>query len=134
VYDFMNITKALADENRVRILMALQPQELCVCQIIALLELAPSTVSKHMSILKYARLVESRKDSRWIYYRLPEPHGSTSAQALAWLQKSLKESPKIMADRQKLTEILRFDQEELCRCRDKNLNRRKRRELRGNSG
>ena len=52
--DFMAITKALADENRVRILLALRQGESCVCQIVELLGLATSTISKHMSILKQA--------------------------------------------------------------------------------
>ena len=68
--DFMAISKALADEQRVRVLLALQRGELCVCQVVELLGLATSTVSKHMSILKQARLVESRKEGRWMYYRL----------------------------------------------------------------
>ena len=54
------ITKALSDANRVRVLMGLTTGELCVCQIIELLSLAPSSVSKHMSVLRQARLVESR--------------------------------------------------------------------------
>ena len=69
--EFMNITKALADENRVRTLLALRKGELCVCQITELFGLAPSTVSKHLSILFQAGLVESRKEGRWIYYQLP---------------------------------------------------------------
>ncbi|TFG44900.1 MAG: ArsR family transcriptional regulator, partial [Candidatus Brocadiia bacterium] len=56
---FLSITKALADESRVRTLMALDGRELCVCQITELLGLAPSTVSKHMAILTQARLVEN---------------------------------------------------------------------------
>ena len=60
--EFMNITKALADENRVRMLMALRGGELCVCQITELFGLAPSTMSKHLSMLFQAGLVESRKD------------------------------------------------------------------------
>ena len=66
--DFMNITKALADETRVRILMALRDGELCVCQITELFGMAPSTISKHLSILFQAGLVESRKTERWVYY------------------------------------------------------------------
>ena len=69
MFSFMAITRALSDQNRVRTLMALRDLELCVCQIIELLELAPSTVSKHMSILANARLVEGRQDGRWRYYR-----------------------------------------------------------------
>ena len=70
--DFIAITKALSDSHRVRALFALRNGELCVCQIIELLGLAPSTISKHMSILKQAGLVENRKEERWMYYRLPK--------------------------------------------------------------
>jgi DNA-binding transcriptional ArsR family regulator len=49
--DFLNTARALGDETRVRILHALAGRELCVCQLVELLELAPSTVSKHMTIL-----------------------------------------------------------------------------------
>jgi DNA-binding transcriptional ArsR family regulator len=69
--------KALSDPNRVRALMALRKGELCVCQIIALLKLAPSTISKHMLILKQAGFVDSRKDSRWVYYRLADKSATT---------------------------------------------------------
>jgi ArsR family transcriptional regulator len=69
---FTAITFALSDSHRVRALMTLRNGELCVCQIIELFQLAPSTISKHMSILKLAGLVESRKEGRWVYYRLVE--------------------------------------------------------------
>src|SRR5690349_10767483 len=58
--EFMAITKALADENRVRVLLALQGGELCVCQITELFGLSASTISKHLSILYRAGLVDSR--------------------------------------------------------------------------
>jgi ArsR family transcriptional regulator len=69
--DVLNVAKALADANRLRALMALGAGELCVCQLIEMLGLAPSTVSKHLSILHQAGLVEVRKEGRWMYYRLP---------------------------------------------------------------
>jgi DNA-binding transcriptional ArsR family regulator len=74
---------ALSDPNRVRALMALRNGELCVCQLIELLQLAPSTVSKHMSILKQAGLVASRKDSRWVYYRSAEKEDDGFISALS---------------------------------------------------
>lgn len=58
--DLMAVLKALADENRVRVLLAVQGRELCVCQIVELLGRAPSTVSKHLSILHQARLVDAQ--------------------------------------------------------------------------
>ena len=62
--EFMSITRALADPNRVRMLLALQRGELCVCQITELFGLAFSTVSKHLSILQHAGLIQSRKSER----------------------------------------------------------------------
>jgi DNA-binding transcriptional ArsR family regulator len=60
------IAKALSDANRVRILAILEGRELCVCQVIELLDLAPSTVSKHLSILKQVHLIDGRKRGRWM--------------------------------------------------------------------
>ena len=88
--EVLDITKALADGNRLRVLMALTGGELCVCQIVELLQLAPSTVSKHMSILRQARLVESRKDGRWMYYRLPDRDAPKAVKdAVAWVRRHL---------------------------------------------
>ncbi len=113
--DFMAIAKALADENRVRLLLALQKQELCVCQLIELISLAPSTVSKHMSILRQARLVEARKEGRWVYYRLAGCGASpTVREALAWVRRSLAEESQVARDAARLEEILEMDPEALC--------------------
>src|SRR5262249_39570541 len=60
----MDITKALADENRVRRLLALRGGELCVRQITEVFGLAPSTISKHLSILHNADLVDPRQEGR----------------------------------------------------------------------
>src|SRR5438874_5530757 len=105
----MNITRALADEKRVRTLLALRSGELCVCQITELFGLAPSTVSKHLSVLYQARLVESRKDGRWIYYKLPR-NGAPSAvrEALRWVKGALANDPRVVADSRKLKRILRM--------------------------
>jgi len=113
--DFMAITKALADENRLRLLLALRRKELCVCQLIELVRLAPSTVSKHMSILKPARLVDSRKDGRWRYYRLAGAQAPSAVrQAIQWVSGSLEADPQMAADGQRLVDILKLDPQELC--------------------
>ena len=108
-------TKALADETRIRILGALQGRELCVCQLIELLGLAPSTVSKHLSILRNARLIDSRKEGRWMYYRLSgeDAPGQITA-ALEWVFSSLVDSPQYTQDNLRLEEILKIDPEILC--------------------
>jgi DNA-binding transcriptional ArsR family regulator len=115
MFDFLNITKALAEENRLRIMLALEGQELCVCQLIELLELAPSTVSKHMSVLRQARLVDGRKEGRWMYYRLADERASVVVkEAIAWVKKSLSGNERILEDMNRLKEILKIDREVLC--------------------
>jgi len=116
----MITTRALADENRVRVLLALEGRELCVCQIIELLKLAPSTVSKHMFILKQARLVEARKDGRWMYYRLAGRDAPREVRdAIAWVSRSVAASSKITEDAKRLKKILKLDPEKLCRAQSK---------------
>ena len=112
---FTNTTKALSDPNRVRALMALRGQELCVCRIIELLQLAPSTVSKHLSVLKQAGLIKGRKESRWMHYRLPDDKDSNAWKALEWVFQSLEDSSEIIADRERLDAIMKTDIEESTR-------------------
>ena len=115
---FMNITKALSEENRVRILMALSgEEEICVCRIIDLLELAPSTVSKHLFLLKNARLIIGRKQGRWTHYRLNTDETASKAvkKALEWVGASLSEDPVVLKDRERLNGILAADSEDRCR-------------------
>jgi DNA-binding transcriptional ArsR family regulator len=98
----MRITKALSDIQRVRILMLLRTGELCVCQIIAVLGLAPSTVSKHLSILSAAGLVDSRKDGRWAYFRLPQGEAlKVIKPVMKWLDGALESDDSVAKDAKK---------------------------------
>ena len=113
MFDFLTTCRALADENRIRILMALRNHSLCVCQGTAFLDLAPSTTSKHLSILRQARLIESDKRGRWVYYRLAEDSARPNIrEALAWMKDSLAADPTIVEDETRIAEILRA--EEAC--------------------
>jgi len=112
----MNITKALSDPNRVRILLALKQGELCVCQITELFGFAPSTISKHLSVLHRAGLILSRKTERWVYYRLPEKSApAVIREALSWVRKSVGRSEEASADDKALRKILATDLAEICR-------------------
>jgi ArsR family transcriptional regulator, arsenate/arsenite/antimonite-responsive transcriptional repressor len=112
----MNITRALADPNRARAVLALRHGELCVCQITELFGLSPSTVSKHLSILFQAELVESRKEGRWMHYRLPGRDAPVAARAaIDWLTKSLADDPQVVKDSRRLQQIRRLDPAILCK-------------------
>jgi ArsR family transcriptional regulator len=116
--DFTDITKALADANRTRVAMFLRGGEMCVCQIVEMLGLAPSTVSKHLDVLHKAGLVDSRKSGRWIYYRLPDNPPACVRDAIAWLHASLAKDPQVLADAKRLKAVLKMDKDKLC-CRYK---------------
>jgi ArsR family transcriptional regulator len=63
--------KALSDETRLRIMaLLLRGQELCVCDIMAALDLPQSTVSRHLSYLRNAGLVDDRRQGIWMHYKV----------------------------------------------------------------
>lgn len=110
----LRVIKALSDIQRLRILMLLRGGELCVCQIIEVLGLAPSTVSKHLSILSAAGLTDSRKLGRWMHYRLAAPD-SRIRQLLRWINASLDSDELTMNDARNLENVKKCDPENICR-------------------
>ncbi len=118
MFEFMSAIKAISDPNRVRILSILQKRELCVCQIIKVLNLAPSTVSKHLFILRQARLLEDRKEGRWMYYRLPDKPNKLTKNILALIQGSLTNDEQISSDNKLIKNILSISKEELCQTQN----------------
>ncbi|SEM71517.1 transcriptional regulator, ArsR family [Syntrophus gentianae] len=66
--DFLKVTKALSDLNRVKMLKMLQHKTMCVCEIRAALDIAQPTASKHLKILEEAGLVHSRREGQWVNY------------------------------------------------------------------
>lgn len=68
--DIVDVFKALADENRIRILSLLKNGELCVCDIEAVLGIKQSNASRHLNKLKTAKIITSKKKSQWVYYRI----------------------------------------------------------------
>jgi ArsR family transcriptional regulator, arsenate/arsenite/antimonite-responsive transcriptional repressor len=68
----LNIFKALSDEIRLRILKLLEKGELCVCDIVAALDMSQPKISFHLATLKEAGLIKDRKEGRWIHYSLDD--------------------------------------------------------------
>jgi ArsR family transcriptional regulator, arsenate/arsenite/antimonite-responsive transcriptional repressor len=113
--EFLAVTSALADENRLRLLMSLYGRELCVCKLVELIGLSDSTVSKHMSILRQAGLVEFRKKGRWVYYRLADVDISPLAlKALEFAHEQLHNDRIISGDTARIIEILSKDDGSAC--------------------
>ena len=107
--------KAAGDPTRARILKMLESGGLCVCQVQAVLDLAPSTVSKHLSVLKMAGLVEDHRDGKWIEYRLARGNRNPYVKpVLAMLRGPLDRDPTIVADGKRLRRIRRIPLSEIC--------------------
>jgi ArsR family transcriptional regulator, arsenate/arsenite/antimonite-responsive transcriptional repressor len=70
--ELTNIFKALSDETRLRVLKLLEHGELCVCDVVAALDMVQPKVSFHLRILKEAGLLKGRKDGKWIHYRIDD--------------------------------------------------------------
>ncbi|MCC5912132.1 MAG: winged helix-turn-helix transcriptional regulator [Clostridiaceae bacterium] len=70
--DKVEVLKALADKNRLLILEMLSCGELCACDIIDGLNLTQPTISHHMKILQHCKLVNSRKEGKWVFYSINE--------------------------------------------------------------
>lgn len=107
--------KALADRNRLRIVIALlQYEELCACQVIELVQLTGATVSRHMAVLIASGLIGSRKDGRWVHYRLRRELVEFTPLVL-WLETQLANDAQAISDAKTLTEILACDPEDISR-------------------
>ena len=114
---FISIANALSDETRVRALLALRDGEQCLCQIVELLGLAPSTLSKHLDVLFRAGLVARTRKGRWRYFRLAGKEASEEVRkVIALTLDALRDEPVIEDDARKARRICRKDPRDLVSC------------------
>lgn len=108
----VQVHKALAHPARLRLLAMLRSGPLCVCQMTAVLKLAASTVSEHLSELRQAGLVAERKEGRWVEYRLAEEALEEGLLEPVW--PALAGDRDVAADAHLLKELRRVELAELC--------------------
>ena len=94
----VELFKALADETRLRILNLLCRRELCVCQIVEVLEIGQSKASRHLAHLRHAGLVTDRREGLWMYYSLSDPGVEIHRKVIEWLKQAEDEVPMGIAD------------------------------------
>ncbi len=99
--------KALADETRLRILNLLVRGELCVCDIMAVLDIGQSKTSRHLAYLRNVGLVDDRRNGVWMYYTLARAEGVTHKRILEWLAEAATELPQAAADLKVLRAVQR---------------------------
>ena len=101
--------KALADENRLRILILLRERELCVFELMAVLGLSQPLVSSHLGVLRAAGLVEARREGKRMRYLLTEAGHSGGKRGIVNLvTAALRSEPAMAADLTRLRECAEF--------------------------
>jgi len=95
--------KSVADETRLRILLLLADYgELCVCALMAALNLPQSTVSRHLAYLKNSGWLQDRRGGIWMYYSLATPLSAIQNNILASVRDNLPEYTDTGPDRERL--------------------------------
>lgn len=102
------VFQSLEDETRLRILaLLLEEQELCVCDLMAALQLPQSTVSRHLSHLKSASWVQDRREAAWVYYSIVKSLGPLQQSLLPILRHFLREEEPVKAAIERLRSFAR---------------------------
>ena len=104
--------KALAHSARIRILAMLKGGDLCVCQLTAVLALAPSTVSAHLAELRRAGMVTERKEGRWVHYALGTSPAAGKYLELLWSQ--LRGDQRVAEDEVAVKSLRAIPVDEFC--------------------
>ena len=104
--DLVLTAKAFADPSRVRVLMALREQELCVCELCDALDLTQSTLSTHLQVIRKAGLVAARKQGKWMYYAISPSAKRLVRTLLKSFYNSLAADPKLRRDAKNLSRRL----------------------------
>jgi ArsR family transcriptional regulator len=102
--DLLKIFKALSDETRLRILKLLEKGELCVCDIVASLDMIQPKVSFHLGVLKDAGLIKDKKQGKWIHYSIDDSDIFRRFLLLSTFERITNES--LMGDSERLREFL----------------------------
>ncbi|MBI4793332.1 MAG: winged helix-turn-helix transcriptional regulator [Deltaproteobacteria bacterium] len=110
----VKLFKALSEEVRLRILGLLMHGELCVCDLMAVLDLPQSTISRHLSYLANAGWLAGERRGVWMYYRFIVNGGTLQQDQLAVLTKHLPQLPAVVRDRQRLEQYMRTKQQTAC--------------------
>ncbi|MCX5997780.1 MAG: metalloregulator ArsR/SmtB family transcription factor [Chloroflexi bacterium] len=106
--DTVRVFKALSDGTRLRILNILLVRECCVCEVMQVLGISQPSASRHLSILRGARLLKARKEGIWMYYSVDHDGVPAYAQEIVKaVRLAAADMPEARLDKQKLQKTMR---------------------------
>jgi ArsR family transcriptional regulator len=113
--NYVDVFKALADKTRLRImkLLSITEGQVCVCEIMDALKLPQYQVSKHLNILKNARLVAGERKGTWVYYSTLKKDSAFNRQLFKLLKERLSDA-EFLEDEEKLEQRLQLRDGDTC--------------------
>lgn len=112
--DPAKVFKALGHETRLRIMTLLAARPLCVCHLEAALQLSQVAVSRHLTVLRAAGLVESRRDGLWVHYRLVQARTPLQELLFDWLRLRARSDKSLREDVARMRECVEMPLEEVA--------------------
>ncbi|MGE4319308.1 MAG: ArsR/SmtB family transcription factor [Deferribacterales bacterium] len=101
----VEMIKAIADKNRLRIMLMLSERPLCVCEIDSVLGIALSTISSHLKQMRSAGVIESEKEGRWVVYH---PTADPLVRSIiSDIKKQLSDDAEVKSDMAKIKTLCR---------------------------
>jgi len=104
-YDIELLFKALADRTRLRVINLIGDEEICVCFFVEVLKTNQPKISRHLAYLRRAGLVSTRREGKWMHYRLVEPPDQHAASIFREVRTWLANDPAMQRDRSRLLKI-----------------------------
>jgi ArsR family transcriptional regulator len=102
VTDDLELFKACADATRLRLLALVAERELCVCELVEILDMPQGKISRHLAVLRRAGLVDDRRDGTWIHYSLRRPDSALGRRLRAYLKGEIRQRAECAADLERL--------------------------------
>jgi ArsR family transcriptional regulator, arsenate/arsenite/antimonite-responsive transcriptional repressor len=94
--------RVLADPTRLRLLNLIADKEICVCYFVEILGMSQPKISRHLAYLRRAGIVATRRQGRWMHYRLFSPGNAVASAILKETLAHLRHIPEMQADLAKL--------------------------------
>ena len=104
-YSIESLFKALADRTRLRIIHLIGEDEVCVCFFVEVLGSSQPKISRHLAYLRRAGLVSTRREGKWMHYRLIKPVDEQAARIFRDVREALASNPEMQRDKDRFIKI-----------------------------